>query len=176
MKNFGFTGYDTVEHVGTNGKMNEVSAAMGLTSLESMDEFIEVNRSNYNSYKEGLKSVPGIKLMDYDDGEKFNFQYIVVEVDEELMGLSRDALINILHEENIMARRYFYPGCHRMEPYRSLFPNAGMLLPETEKVGKRVVTLPTGTATDSKHIEGICSVIALVAKNGKEVSRKLCQK
>jgi len=35
MRNFGFTGYDDVVSVGTNGKMSEISAAMGLTGLES---------------------------------------------------------------------------------------------------------------------------------------------
>ena len=42
--------------------------------------------------------------------------------------------MKILHAENVIARRYFYPGCHRMEPYKSLFPNAGLVLPETEKI------------------------------------------
>src|SRR4029079_16863711 len=39
MKNFGFSGYDNVIYIGTNGKMNEMCAAMGVTSLESLDEF-----------------------------------------------------------------------------------------------------------------------------------------
>ena len=59
MKNFGFADYDDVIHIGTNGKMNEVSAAMGLTSLESMDEFIGINYRNYRQYKELLAGMPG---------------------------------------------------------------------------------------------------------------------
>ena len=43
MKNFGFSGYDEVTYIGTNGKMSECSAAMGLTNLESMDDFVAVN-------------------------------------------------------------------------------------------------------------------------------------
>ena len=56
MKNFGFAGYDNVVHIGTNGKMSEVAAAMGLTSLESLHEFIGVNRRNYDQYQEQLWS------------------------------------------------------------------------------------------------------------------------
>jgi hypothetical protein len=65
----------------------------------------------------------------------------------------------ILQAENVLARRYFYPGCHRMEPYRSYFPHAGRFLPETEKLAQRVLLLPTGTAMDEKTIEIICSII-----------------
>ena len=51
MKNFGFAGYDNVIYIGTNGKMSEISAAMGLTGLESLDEFIAANRRNYAAYR-----------------------------------------------------------------------------------------------------------------------------
>ena len=51
MKNFGFAGYDNVIYIGTNGKMSEVSAAMGLTSLESLDNFISINYRNYKQYQ-----------------------------------------------------------------------------------------------------------------------------
>ena len=51
MRNFGFAGYDKVVSVGTNGKMTEVAAAMGLTSLESFDEFVATNHRNYNLYQ-----------------------------------------------------------------------------------------------------------------------------
>jgi dTDP-4-amino-4,6-dideoxygalactose transaminase len=59
MKNFGFAGYDNVIYIGTNGKMNEISAAMGLTNLESLDELIETNRCNYRQYQQGLMRPAG---------------------------------------------------------------------------------------------------------------------
>src|SRR5262249_30095257 len=65
MRNFGFAGYDQVVHVGTNGKMSEVSAAMGLTGLESWDEFIAANERNYQQYREELADVPGLSLVTY---------------------------------------------------------------------------------------------------------------
>src|ERR1017187_1820016 len=107
MKNFGFAGYDNVIYIGTNGKMPEVCAAMGLTNLESVDEFLAINRRNYNAYREGLAGLPGIKLIDYDERERCNYQYMVVEVDEDIAGVKRDALIELLHSHNILARRYF---------------------------------------------------------------------
>jgi len=125
MRNFGFVDYDEVAHLGTNGKMNEFSAAMGITSLESMGRFIEVNRANYLVYRRELSDIPGLRLLPFDNQERPNYQYTVVDVDCETCGISRDDLVQILGAENVVARRYFHPGCHRMEPYRSHFPNAG---------------------------------------------------
>src|SRR4029077_20815733 len=65
MKNFGFAGYDDVIYVGTNGKMSEVSAAMGLTSLESLDDFIQTNERNYQQYQDELSGIPGLRLLTF---------------------------------------------------------------------------------------------------------------
>lgn len=173
MKNFGFAGYDEVIYIGVNGKMSEVSAAMGLTSLESLDDFIEVNRRNYHQYKKELARIKGISLIDYDETEKCNYQYIVLEVDEGLTGISRDDLIKVLWAENVIARRYFYPGCHRMEPYRSYYPHAGLLLPVTESLVERLLILPTGTALSDTEISQLCTLIRLVIENSNDVTTKL---
>jgi dTDP-4-amino-4,6-dideoxygalactose transaminase len=172
MKNFGFAGYDNVIYVGTNGKMTEVCAAMGLTGLESLDNFITINRENYQLYLEEMSGVAGLKPVRYDETEKCNYQYIVFEVDEAITGISRDLLVDVLQAENVMARRYFYPGCHQMEPYRSYFPHAHLLLPETERMVGRVISLPTGTAVSKGHISRICNLIRLAVSQGKEISRK----
>lgn len=159
MTNFGFSDYDNVIHLGTNGKMTEVCAAMGLTNLEGIDDIVAVNRRNYEAYRAGLASIPGVALIAYNPVERNNYQYLVVEVDESVTGLSRDELIKVLHAENILARRYFWPGCHRMEPYRSLYPYAGMLLHETERIASQVAVLPTGTGVTASDIAKICLII-----------------
>jgi dTDP-4-amino-4,6-dideoxygalactose transaminase len=173
MKNFGFAGYDNVIYIGTNGKMSEISAAMGLTGLESIDTFIAVNRRNYHQYREELDGLHGICLMTYDETEKNNYQHIVLNIDKSKTPVSRDQLVDILHSENVLARRYFFPGCHRMEPYRSYFPNASLLLPETEKLVQNVMTLPTGTSIGPDDINKICEIIRLVINNGREVKERL---
>lgn len=174
MKNFGFAGQDNVVYAGTNGKMNEFSAAMGLTSLENINTFIEVNYSNYEAYREGLADVPGVHLMEYDKTEKCNYQYVVLEVEEETTLLTRDELVKLLWAENVVARRYFYPGCHRMEPYRSQFQTDWDLrLPETIALSERLITLPTGTAVSPEQIRKICGIIQSAVRFGAEIKRSL---
>ena len=173
MKNFGFAGYDKVTFIGTNGKMTEVCAAMGLTGLESLNTFIGVNHENYLAYQTGLSGIPGMKPVLYDETQRCNFQYIVFEVDEEVAGISRDLLVEVLQAENVMARRYFYPGCHNMEPYRSFFPHAGLLLPHTQQLVQKVISLPNGTAVTSKDISVITDIIKRAIRNGREITQKL---
>jgi dTDP-4-amino-4,6-dideoxygalactose transaminase len=173
MKNFGFAGYDNVIYIGTNGKMTEICAAMGLTNLESLDDFAAANRCNYEAYRFGLSGIPGLSLIRYDSSEKCNYQYIVVEVDEVRAGLARDELVQVLHAENVLARRYFYPGCHRLEPYRSFYPHARFYLPETEKLAQRVLLLPTGTAVSPAEIEVVCSILDRAIRQAPEVRKRL---
>jgi len=163
MRNFGFAGLDNVIHPGVNGKMIEVAAAMGLVNLEAIDDVIAVNRQNHQVYLDALSGLPGISLLTFDESESNNYQYMVMEVGEGC-GVSRDQIVNALHAENIRARKYFWPGCHRMLPYRELYPHAGLLLPNTQLVADRVIVLPTGTAMDEEMVNTVASVIRVLVE------------
>jgi dTDP-4-amino-4,6-dideoxygalactose transaminase len=166
MRNFGFTSYDQVDEIGVNGKMNEISAAVGLTNLESVDAFVAANRANHEGYVAGLSGIPGVSLLRFDGAEKGNYQYVVIEVDEALAGISRDGLQQRLWEQNVLARRYFHPGCHRQEPYRSLATSV-LRLPVTEAVSERVLALPTGAAIGREEVSAICGIIRSAIGNGR---------
>ena len=161
MRNFGFRGYDNVIHPGTNGKLPEVNAAMGLANLDALPGFIEANRRNYQRYTEALTGIDGVRLLAYDTAATPNYHYIVLEVDPSFPA-SRDAIVDALQAENILARKYFWPGCHRMQPYRDLFPHAGLVLPNTERVAERVVVLPNGPNLSPDAIALVGSVIATI--------------
>lgn len=173
MRNFGFVGYDDVDYVGTNGKMSELSAAMGLTSFESIADVIAVNRRNYEAYKKLLATVPGIRVESYPDHESSNYQYVVAEISSDSCGLTRDELVAVLHRENVLVRRYFSPGCHRHEPYSSFFPFSGLLLPETERVSERVMQFPTGTGISIAEIESIVDIVRTAIHNAPAIKKVL---
>ncbi len=159
MRNFGFAGFDNVIHPGTNGKMIEICAAMGLVNLEFMDTVIEANRRNWFAYRDALDGVPGLRLMPYDAAERNNWQYVIVEVDSECRA-TRDEIVAELHRHNVLARKYFWPGCHRMKPYRDLQPHAGLVLPQTEAVAARVIVMPTGTTLAISQVQHIAALVA----------------
>jgi len=173
MINFGFAGFDNVVHIGTNAKMNEVCAAMGLASMRSLTDTIDTNRRNHGAYAQALSGIAGIRFLEHPVHEHGNFQYVVAEYDPPPGCLSRDQLIDVLWAENVIARRYFYPGCHRMEPYRTLYPDAGRRLPVTEAVAQRLVVLPTGNDIQAADVLAIASAIRVAIEGGDALTASL---
>jgi len=172
-RNFGFVDVDRVVSLGINAKMSEVNAAMGLVSLESLDQFVEANRRNWQRYREGLQSVLGLTLYEPPMRDRsWTHQYVVAEVHEEA-GLSRDELGQILAAENVGVRRYFYPGCHRMEPYWTECPDVALRLPVTEAILGRTLVLPTGTATTVETVDRICEFIRFAIRNSNQIRIRL---
>jgi dTDP-4-amino-4,6-dideoxygalactose transaminase len=161
MRNFGFAGYDNVIHPGTNGKMIEACAAMGLSNLGGFGEVVAINKRNHAAYREALDGIPGISVLDYDTAEHNSHHYVVIEVSASCP-VSRDRIIEALHAENILVRKYFWPGCHKMKPYRNLFPHAGLLLPNSEAVADRVMVFPSGTSVMLDDIALISDIVKAV--------------
>jgi dTDP-4-amino-4,6-dideoxygalactose transaminase len=175
MKNFGFVNQDKVIYIGTNGKMSEMSAAMGLANFSGLEKIVQNNRENYQRYCRLFGELPGFSLIHYDESERNNYQYIIARIDEKITGLHRNIIHKILSAENILVRRYFYPGCHRMEPYKSYFPHAGLLLPVTEKITGQVMSFPNGLAINASQIEEIYRLLQFILTNSTAIKEKILQ-
>ncbi|WP_247597727.1 aminotransferase class I/II-fold pyridoxal phosphate-dependent enzyme [Streptomyces sp. RKND-216] len=168
-RNFGFTSDGTVGLVGTNGKMSEAAAAMGLTSLESLEETIAHNRANHRTYLRALADVPGVTPYDYGLRHRNSHHYMMVTVEPEQTGLDRDLLLQVLHAEHVLARPYFSEPLHRMKPYAGAAPTT---LPGAEYLCRRLLALPTGPAVRDEDIEIICDVVRVAVAHGPEVRRR----
>lgn len=160
-RNFGFPGDggESAIELGINAKMNEFCAAIGVNNLNSLDSFVEANKINYQAYSADLNGIPGIKLFGYDHLEANNYQYVIIFVDKAEFGIGRDDLLSVLSSQGILARKYFSPGCHAMEPYVSLYPDSADVLPVTQRVSKEVLALPTGPQLNVRDIQEICKTI-----------------
>jgi len=170
LRDHGFCETGEVLDIGTNAKMSEASAAMGLTNLEAFPTFVAANLANYEAYHDGLRETTGCTLVAHDTRAGGNYHYVVMEVDSARAGIERDALLRVLHAENVLARRYFYPGCHRMRPYAT---KRTWWLPETERTAERVLALPTGTAVKPEDVGRICAVIARALRQSAEIRAHL---
>jgi dTDP-4-amino-4,6-dideoxyglucose len=169
MRNFGFVDEDEIVGLGTNAKMSEAAAAMGLASLDSLEDFLAANRRNYRAYEEGLAGIPGVRLLPLEP-ERVNCHHITIAVDPAAAGLDRDALRRVLVAENVLARRYFYPGCHRVPPYdESQVP----ALPITDAALATCLSLPTGTAVSAEDVARIGEIIRLAVASPAELARQL---
>lgn len=169
LANFGFGLQSPSTAGGTNAKMSEASAAMGLTSLDAFPEVARYNQENYELYRSELAQIPGLSLIDFDPDERHNYQYVIIEIDEQISGLNRDLLVELLRAENVVAQRYFSPACHQLEPYRS---QREVHLPHTERLAARVVALPTGSTITREDIRRVCNIVRLAVSRGSELTAR----
>jgi dTDP-4-amino-4,6-dideoxygalactose transaminase len=146
--------------------MTEICAAMGMVNLDSIDSMVDANRRNYHAYRKELSGLRDVRLLEFDESSRQNYQYIVIEVGDDC-AVRRDRILEALHAENVRARRYFWPGCHNMVPYRELFPEAGIELPNTQVVAGRVIVLPTGATVDEAMIRTVVAIIAAVSNDSR---------
>jgi len=172
-RNFGFSGLDNVVRVGTNAKLSEWAAAFALSALRDADRLVEANRINYDRYQRDLSGLQGVRLLPYDEQERCNYQYIVIEIDAELFGVDRDRVLQLLHAENVRARRYFWPGSHRQEPYRSDPFYADLHLPATDAVAGRVLVLPTGECIGARTITSMVDLLRFISKNAQDIVARM---
>ncbi len=158
LKNFGFENELEVVMPGTNAKMNEMQALMGTLVLKHLDELIERSRSIDAKYRECLKDIPGIKFPPLlPDDVSYNYAYQPVEIIEEEIGMSRDAIYSTLKEYNIYTRRYFYPLLCDYPCYRSVAVRDQLKV--ARKITKRILTLPIYPDLSLDDVERISDII-----------------
>ena len=166
LKNFGFENEIEVVMPGTNAKMNEMQALMGIHVLKYLEELIQKRANITGIYREHLKEVPGIRLVPaLSSNIKSNHAYMPVEIDEQEFGMSRDTLYEKLKQWNIYARRYFYPLVCDFPCYRSISVNGD--LPVARRVAGRILTLPIYDNLELSDVEIICEIIMSLQQGAK---------
>lgn len=141
LKNFGFAGETTVVAPGINAKMNEVQAAFGLVQLQHIDGALAARRAIYQRYCELLSDIDGIGVFTAPDNVEWNHSYFPVMVNAAYP-LCRDQLYDVLKEENIYSRRYFYPLISSFSMYRHLPSASPQHLPVAEGISQKILCLP----------------------------------
>ncbi len=161
LRNFGIKGDDDVGEAGTNGKMNELQAAVGLLLLEIIDREIAGRKKVAGIYREALKDIPGVSYFSDMENVKHNYAYFVLRIDSEAYGHTRDEIFEELKKYNVFARKYFYPLCSSFKCYRDLPSAAAGRLPVAEKAASEVLALPMHGRLTAEVIEKICGIIRL---------------
>jgi dTDP-4-amino-4,6-dideoxyglucose len=150
---------------GTNAKMTEACAAMGLCSLDEAPAIVERNLANHAAYAAGLRGVPGLDVLGWDPADRTNAQYVVLIVGPSCP-LDRATLEAALEADGVRTRAYFVPPAHRLAPFRDASPG----LPATEALSEQVSCLPTGLAVQPEQAAAVASRIALLVARAGEVT------
>jgi dTDP-4-amino-4,6-dideoxygalactose transaminase len=165
LKNFGFKNETEVVMPGTNAKMNEMQALMGILVLKHMDELVEKGRAIEAIYRERLAGVPGIRIPPpLPPNVRYNYGYMPVEVHETAFGMSRDRLYEELRKLNVHARRYFYPLVPDFSCYRHVQTRDPLTV--ARGVAERILTLPTYQDLELEEVARISDIIVASSHRG----------
>lgn len=157
LKNFGIQSEIVVDGVGSNAKMNEFQAAMGVCNLRHIEEEIAKRKIVVEKYRDRLFNINGIKIMNDVEGVQSNYSYLPVVFDEKLFGFTRNQICDRLKENNIFARKYFYPLTNTFDCYHGQFDVNKT--PIAQYIAKRVLTLPLYADLSLDNVDRICNII-----------------
>ena len=164
LKNFGFKNEVEVVMPGTNAKMNEFQALMGIQVLKYLDRIIAKRAAVSEVYQQRLAEIPGIHLAPaLAAGQKYNHSYLPIEVDEREFGMSRDELYEKLKEWNVYPRRYFYPLICDFPCYRSITVSGSLAV--ARRVAERILTMPIYDNLELCDVETICEIVRHLHQN-----------
>ncbi|RLD73350.1 MAG: DegT/DnrJ/EryC1/StrS family aminotransferase, partial [Bacteroidetes bacterium] len=158
LKNFGFENETTVVGPGINAKMNELQAAYGLLQLKEFNNNTEKRKKLTEIYRQELQNVKGVSFMPDMENVKHNYSYFPVFIGPDY-SLSRDSLYEKLKENNIFARRYFYPLISEFPPYNALPSAKQEFLPNAQKMAEQVICLPLYSEITEQALKKTCNVI-----------------
>jgi len=158
LASFGYEDEVTVGSLGTNSKMSEFNAALGLLQLKYIDDAIERRGKVHQAYLHGLEGIAGIRCLTLPPDCTGNFSYFPIEV-ENSFPLSRDALYHQFRKSNIYVRRYFYPLITDFPMYRHLPSAAPDNLPIATMASRQILCLPIYPALQDDDLRRVLNVI-----------------
>lgn len=157
MKNFGIRGPEDCAYVGGNAKMSEFQAVMGICNLRHIDSEIQKRKRVAEQYKYRLSGVPRIRLCTEQNNVQSNYAYLPVVFDG--YKYTRDEVFDRLNENDIIARKYFFPLTNSFACYKDM-PSAGAeKTPVARYIADRVLTLPMYADLRIEDVDRICDVI-----------------
>lgn len=159
LKNFGFAGETTVVAPGINSKMDEVRSAYGLLNLKQVDVAIEARHQVAIRYREALRDVSGIRIMEDIPSVRHNYSYFPIFIDADKYGMTRDELYFKMKESNVLGRRYFYPLISDFSTYRGLDSAKLENLPVAHQIANSVICLPMYAGLSEVDLNRIIDIL-----------------
>ena len=157
LKNFGIHSSEAVDSIGGNAKMNEFAAAMGICNLRRLGASMQSRKAVFERYYQRLSNIPGIVLCAPQANVSPNYAFLPVRFEEEKFGRSRDDVFEALKQQDVFARKYFYPAVNEMSCYASLGQSDST--PIAHKVSAQVLTLPLYEGLSLDDVDMICDII-----------------
>ena len=157
LKNFGIHDEETIESVGTNAKLDEFRAAMGICNLRHIEKTIKHREKVAKRYDQYFENDSRVKIMKPCKDTISNFSYYPIYIDPVKFGKNRDEICDYLKKNEIFARKYFYPATNDLNCYNKSFKVQDT--PIAHDVSKNILTLPLYDELPLETVDRICELI-----------------
>ena len=147
--NFGIKNKEEIPELGTNAKMNEFEAAMGLCILEEIEELNKKREVVYKLYKNELENYVNFPEQNKYSTQNYSYFPIILENEEVLKKIEKD-----LSNEKIFARRYFYPSLDTLK-----YINPPQYNKISRNIASRILCLPMHSLLKASEVKKICLII-----------------
>lgn len=147
--NFGITGPTTIEGKGTNAKMNEFEAAMGLCVLDDIDIIYRDRAETWGIYRDSLSGLVGFQSWSEFSENRHSYAPIVLESEEQLLRVEKS-----LKEGGVVPRRYFYPSLNKCG-----YSLDEQQCPSSESIASRILCLPVYPGLEAKQSSNIAEIV-----------------
>ena len=154
IKYYGMESSEDITYIGSNLKMNEFQAAMGLCNLPLLDNEIEQRKQISQTYVNQLSNVQGIKVPNYKANIEYNYSYFPILIDHPT--ISRDEVFEHLKNKGINAKKYFYPLVTDYACYKGKYEDN---LPVSRMISEQVLCLPLYGEMESQTVTYIIETI-----------------
>ena len=165
LKNFGHAGEDSVVATGINGKMNEVSSALGLLQLKHIDSVLNQREVVDRRYRLKLDGIVGIRCLSTSGETKANYSYFPILVGDTF-ALSRDQLYDFLLSKGVHPRKYFYPLISEFDMYCDLPSSNVDNLSNASRAAEQILCLPIYPDLSLDQVDLITNAIISCQQSG----------
>jgi dTDP-4-amino-4,6-dideoxygalactose transaminase len=164
--------YDTA-FAGLNARMPELSALLGLHSLENLEHAAESRNETAAIFHETMGCLPGVTLQQVRPGDRHSYREYSIVIEPAEFGISRDDLARALAVENIDTRKYYYPPAHRQTAYREYYD--GQPLPHTEWLANNSLSFPMWTDMSPDVALRIAEAVQRIQRSAPQVGARLAE-
>lgn len=147
--NFGHNGPTAFHGLGTNAKMSELQAAMGLAVFNHLEEIFEGRKRVVNLYDK-LLDFNALQKIKIRERTEWNYHYYPIVFKSEKILLE---VQEILNQENVFPRRYFYPSLNTLDYVKNTN------CPVSESISERILCLPLYPNLSNENVEKIAQII-----------------
>ena len=149
MINFGIDGPDSIKILGTNAKMNEFEAAMGLCVLDDIESITQQRKEVYEWYSKLLNNCVEIQMKNVDATNNYAYFPILFKNEHQMLKIKK-----LLNNYEVNARRYFYPSLDTLP-----FITEKQTMQVSRDIASRILALPIYPFLDKSDVVKIVDII-----------------